>query len=87
MRPDYPYAKELELLDDLIRFTEQDLRAGNFSFKLKHIAPYYFLVIASWIKAFKTAKSIRILCDAGLSRDAEALLRVLVENMINLLYL
>jgi hypothetical protein len=84
---EHPYAADLKNLDDLLNFTDPDIKAGNLSFRLWHIEPFYFLVIASWIKTFKTTKSIRLLCEHGLSRDAEALLRVLIEATINLLYL
>lgn len=87
MPPSDRFSEEFQLLKTLLNFTEQDLQAGNFSFKLHHIEPYYLLVIASWIKTFKTSRSIYILCQSGLSRDAEALSRTLIEAIVNLLYL
>lgn len=87
MTNEHPFRAELDSLATLINFTEPDLIASDFSFALNHIQPYYFLVIATWVKTLKTTKSIHLLCENGLSRDAEALLRVLTESLVNLHYL
>lgn len=50
--------------------------------RLKHS-----IFLALFYKSFATARAIRLLCDHNLYRDAFALLRVLVEGVINAVYI
>ena len=74
-------------LADLVRFTEPDLKAGNYSFRLWHHEGYYMILLGAWIRGFKSAKAIELLCAQGLSGDAESVLRTLVELLITIRYI
>lgn len=74
-------------LDDLLLFTAPHLKAPVFSFRTKHREEFYFLAIGTWIKSYKTASSISLLCKNGLSRDAGSLLRTLVELLVTFHYI
>lgn len=81
------YQSELKLLDRILNFALDDLVKKEISFKLYHSHAFYYIVIASYIKAYKTTKSISMLLKNGFASDAQVLLRILIENFINLVYI
>jgi hypothetical protein len=72
---------QLEINDRILRL-ESQLTIEP----LPQAKPKHSIFLALFYKSFATARAIRLLCDHNLYGDAFALLRVLVEGVINAIY-
>lgn len=73
---------QLDINDQLLSLETQIKIEPSPEAKLKHS-----IFLALFYKSFATARAIRLLCDHSLYGDAFALLRVLVEGVINAIYI
>jgi hypothetical protein len=76
-----------EFINKLLRFVPKFLPEGKLTIQNRNEMSYYAAVLTLFSKSCKTLRAIRLLCLAGLSSDANALLRPLLECLISMLYL
>lgn len=81
------YKMYFDFINDLLEFVPKFLPEGSISVNKQAGAFYAAAILALFSKSYKTIRAIKTLCLEGLSSDANALLRTLLECLISLRYL
>jgi hypothetical protein len=76
-----------DFINDLLEFVPKFLPEGSISVDKQAGTFYAAAILALFSKSYKTIRAIKTLCLEGLSSDANALLRTMIECLISLRYL
>ena len=82
------YRSYFDFIDELFEFVPAFLPQGkNVIKKRANEKAYVTANLVFFTKSYKTLRAIKILCLQGLGSDANALLRLLLECLINILFI
>jgi hypothetical protein len=82
------YRAELDAMTGLHDAVVSMMSAGKWTFGKRGIdRPVVFTMLGLLVKACKTFRSVQILCERGLMVDANALVRVLMENIVAIAFI
>lgn len=80
------YKPYFSLIDDMLLFVPEFIPEGDLSINSNEQS-CSSAIITLFIKSYKTIRAIKVLCMHGLSTEANALLRTVMECLIGIIYL